>query len=319
MSRGRVGILVNPMAGRDIRRLVALADTASGPAKILAVRRLIHGIRFGGGTDVLLIDDPEGLAAEVARQERGVRLLADETRLRGADLTRHWVDRFMDRGIDVLVSVGGDGTQRAVALSGCPAPVLPIAGGTNNVLGWSGDQTLAGMAAAAVARHGGSPALVRRAKRFRISHNTGEDLALVDVAQIATPFTGALAVYDARLVIRLLLNVADLARPGLSNVGGFTDPVSMDDDWSLSLRLRQRGGRKTPAVLAPGLVDLFRVDTAGRLPLGTAERWRLAEPSTIAVDGERTIALRADEEVRVVADRRGPRLIHPDALTLPPG
>jgi hypothetical protein len=318
MSRGRVGILVNPMAGRDIRRLVALADTASGPAKILSVRRLIHGLRFGGGVDVLLIDDPEGLAAEVASQERGVRVLADDTRLRGTDLTRHWVDRFMDRGIDVLVSIGGDGTQRAVALAQCPAPVLPIAGGTNNVLAWSGDQTLAGMAAAAVARGGGGSPLVRRAKRFRIMHGAGEDLALVDVAQIATPFIGALAVYDARLVRRLLLNVADLARPGLSNVGGFADPVSMDDDWSLSLRLRQRGGRRTPAVMAPGLVDLFRVDAALRVPLGTPEHWRLSEPSTIAVDGERTIALRADDEVRVVADRQGLRLIHPDALTLPP-
>jgi hypothetical protein len=318
MGRGRVGILVNPMAGRDIRRLVALADTASGPAKILSVRRLIHGLRFDGAIDIYLMEDPEGLASEVARQERGVRVLRDSSRLRGADLTRHWVDRLIGRSIDALIAIGGDGTQRAVALSGLPVPLLPVAGGTNNVVCWAGDQTLAGMAAATVARGAGAPPLVRTAKRFSITHGDVTDLALVDVAQIATPFTGALAVYDAHLVRRLLLNVGDPGRPGLSSVGGFRDPLSMDDDWALALRLGQRRGDRVPVVLAPGLVGGLRVAEQQRVPLGAVVSWQLPEPSTIAVDGERTITVKAGEPVSLRAERSGPRLIHPDALTLPP-
>ena len=306
-----VGLLVNPMAGRDIRRLVALAPSASGPAKVLAVRRLIRGVRAVGPLPVVMVDDPEGLAFQVAREEPDITILSGPVRLTGDALTGAWVERLQGVGVRVLISVGGDGTQRAVAKTGTDLFVLPVAGGTNNVSCWSGEDTLAGMAAARVALARAPRSAIRRVKRLRITPAGGlPDLALVDAAHVATPFTGALAVYRGELVSTLVLTIADATRPGLSNLGGFLDPVSADDDWALVVRLGRRG-LLAPAILAPGLVEQVRVAGVERIALGQPVTLMMAKASTVAVDGERTITLKAGQSVEICPERTGPLFIDP--------
>jgi hypothetical protein len=307
-----VGLLINPMAGRDIRRLVALAPAASTPAKVLVARRLLRGVRALGPLGVVVPDDADGIARQLAREEPDVRVVEAPTDLDGAAATVAWVRRLEAAGAAVLMTVGGDGTQRAVAKAATALPVLPVAGGTNNVSCWAGEDTVAGMAAAIVAL-GWAPGAVRRVKRLRLTTGDGRtDVALVDAAQVAIPVTGALAVYDGGTVSALVLTVADATRPGLSNVGGFVDPVGAADDWALVLRLGRRGPR-TPVVLAPGLVERVRVAAARRLPLGESVTLKVPYPSTIALDGERTLTLKAGEPVRVTLDRGGPAVIDPAA------
>src|SRR5438874_914199 len=57
-----------------------------------------------------------------------------------------------DLGVDCIVSLGGDGTNRALAKACETVPLLPLSTGTNNVFPYMFEGTLAGLAAGIVAR-----------------------------------------------------------------------------------------------------------------------------------------------------------------------
>jgi hypothetical protein len=309
MTRPLVGVLVNPMAGRDIRRLVAHARVASGPDKLLSLLRVTVGVA-AAGAGVLVADDPEGLGRELARTRRDVELLEVGEGDRLPDTTA-WVMRLEQAGVAVIVSIGGDGTQRQVALAAPRVPVLPLAGGTNNLACWTGDETAAGLAAGRVAA--GHPAQGRRAKVIHVRVNDTATLALVDVALVRQPFVGALAVWDPADVLALAVTVADPVRPGLSNPGGRIRPLTSAEDRALTLTFGPEG---TPvaAVVAPGLVRDFRVKAVAAVDLEVPVRWAVEDPSTVALDGERTIMVRAGDTIQLVARRDGPLVLNPEAI-----
>lgn len=304
------------MAGRDIRRLVAQAHMASGPEKLMSVKRLAAGALAQGPVAVLMVDDREGFARQAAREMPGVVTVLPGVNAVGPEETRAAALILQDAGARVLVVVGGDGTQRLVVKASPEVPVLPIAGGTNNVACWTGDQTVAGMAAGLLALTARAPEMaypgaVSRVKVLHVCTDDGqEDVALIDVAHIDTPYVGALAVWHAEEVHRLLLNVADAARPGLSNVGGRLYRVQPEDDRVLAIDVGP-GGREVPGVLAPGLIGRFPVTFWRALPLRETVVWQVDAGSTLALDGERTLVLKPGEPCRLWSERTGPRMVDP--------
>ena len=58
-----VGIIVNPRAGKDIRRLVGHAAAPSDTSRIADLRRLIIGAVEGGAERILVAQDSQGLSA----------------------------------------------------------------------------------------------------------------------------------------------------------------------------------------------------------------------------------------------------------------
>jgi hypothetical protein len=306
-ARPLVGLLVNPMAGRDIRRLVARAHMASGPEKLMTLQRVAAGVS-AGGAHVLVGDDVEGIGRTLAESASWVTVL-DPPAVDAE--TRDFVPAFERAGVAVLITVGGDGTQRQVALARPRIPVLPVAGGTNNVSCWTGDETAAGLAAALVAT--GAARAGRRSKVIHVRVGDREDLALVDVALVRQPFVGALAVWEADDLDALLLTVADPVRPGLSNVGGQILPVAAEDETALALQLGASGTR-VPAVLAPGLVSRIAVAAVRRVALGESLQWTVRQPSTLALDGERTLMVSAGMTVTLTVRRDGPRILDPSAV-----
>ena len=62
-----VGVIVNPLAGKDIRRLVTNASPVSDASKIGMVRRAVVGAIEGGATRVLLSDDHHHLCRRAVR------------------------------------------------------------------------------------------------------------------------------------------------------------------------------------------------------------------------------------------------------------
>lgn len=299
------------MAGRDIRRLVALAPMASAPEKVLRIRRVIAGLAAVGARAVVA-DDGQGIAREAALAgRRAVRVVATPPADDGPEATRAAAAALVAEGVSVLVALGGDGTQRAVVRADPPVPILPLAGGTNNVACWTGDETAAGIAAGLVAVGAIPPERAGRTVKVLVVATAGgdEDVALVDVALVRTAYVGALAVWDAGAVQSLVLAVADPTRPGLSNVGGFVAPLAAGDDAVLALELD--GGPVFPGVLAPGTVGRFGVRAHRRLPLRTPVLLRPDRPATVALDGERARMVRPGEVVRVYGDRRGPIVLDP--------
>ncbi len=312
-----IGLIVNPMAGRDIRRLVAAASLQSAPEKMLVVRRIFAGLAGIPGTEVLMIDDYEGFG-RYAFYELGkllrVRLVDGEKEPSNGNSTIDWALRLQQNGAHVIMSVGGDGTQRNIAQAHLGIPILPIAGGTNNVACWTGDQTAAGYAAALYVARGDDPLEVGyRAKLIHVKQQTGhEELALVDVALVHQTYTGALAVWHAEDVERLFLTLADPIRPGLSNVGGFIHPIGPEDDVATEIVLNGGPpGDETLAVLAPGLITPFYVNHAKEVPLGRPVVWRRDEGGSLALDGERTVVLWPGESVTLMVVRDGPFILDP--------
>lgn len=312
---GKVGLIINPMAGRDIRRLVAHASLQSSPEKVLMIRRLLAGMAAVMGTEVLMAVDREGLAESAAQAAPvPVTLVADSQAYSGEQETTAWSAQLMAAGSEILVVVGGDGTQRNVAQAQPSIPVLPVAGGTNNVACWTGDQTVAGFAAACYAdRLPDKSRVCQQAKLLHVRRAVGPpELALIDVALARPKYTGAQAVWRSADVVALVLAVADPLRPGLSNVGGMVLPITQSTDGAIAIEVGGvRGSPIVPAVLAPGLMTTFLIRSARSLALGEPTQLQAPDGGTLALDGERTVVLAAGESVEVVCERDGPWIFSP--------
>lgn len=311
-----IGLIINPMAGRDIRRLVAYASLQSGPEKALTARRILAGVLAVPGIDVLVPDDEGGFFAWlVSELGRDMPISLIPSPLGEPDSTTVWVQRLIEAGAEALIVVGGDGTQRNAAQAHPSVPILPVAGGTNNVACYLGDQTAGGYACARyLTDHWDPKESGNRAKVLHIALSNGaEELALIDVALTRQTYTGAMAVWRSEDVDTLVLTRADTLRPGLSSVGGFLHPVDFLDDFGLAIRIGPQGSW-TPAILAPGLMSGFLVEEVSPLDLGQSLELAARSGGTLALDGERTVVLSPNESVLVTLERDGPWILDPQKI-----
>ena len=173
---GTAGIIANPAAGKDIQRLVAHASVFDTDEKINIIRRVILGLEAAGTRRVLYMPDPfqmvpraaDGLdlALELAPVDGTYRALPADTTVAAAAMAAE--------GVDVIVSLGGDGTNRALAKGAADVPLIPISTGTNNVFPVMVEGTVAGLAAGAVACAAVDPgAVAQRCKLIEIVTPTG--------------------------------------------------------------------------------------------------------------------------------------------------
>ncbi|MDG2113737.1 MAG: NAD(+)/NADH kinase, partial [Actinomycetota bacterium] len=205
-SASTVGIIVNPAAGKDIRRLVSAASPTSDMAKVGIVRRAVIGAIEGGAERVLLSDDRRSLSA------RAIDRLDTEAEL---DLlpTPPWdVGRnstvaamlLRDEEVGAVIVLGGDGTHRDVVKGWRHAPLVALSTGTNNVFPRHYEATVAGHAAAVVATGVAQLDDVSwQAKVLDVEVGATDDaeaeadLALVDLAHVDSSFTASRAVWEA--------------------------------------------------------------------------------------------------------------------------
>ena len=148
-----VGIIANPAAGKDIRRLVAHASVFDNNEKVNIVRRVLLGLEATGVERVLLMPDYfdiGGRALHGLHLSLQVDFIDMPTEHNDADSAQA-AARLHEMGVGCIVTLGGDGTNRAVA-KGCGAiPLVPISTGTNNVFPTMIEGTIAGLAAGLVA------------------------------------------------------------------------------------------------------------------------------------------------------------------------
>ena len=222
-----VGIIVNPAAGKDLRRLVAHGSNSTHSDKINAVVRMLRALDALGVERVRIAPDPSKLG------ERAIEIAAPETvALDAACLDMPWLlgscsdteraaSLMCEQDFGCIVVLGGDGTSRAVASHCGEVPLIPISTGTNNAFPRMLEGTLAGMAAACVVRALGDDEALLRAPLLRLLAD-GEEIshALVDIAVIDTIDSGALAVWEGQSVSELFLAQARPDSIGLSAIGG---------------------------------------------------------------------------------------------------
>ncbi len=158
-----VGIVANPLAGKDLRRLTSGATPVSDAVKIGAIRRAVVGAVEGGASRVLISGDrarlgeralaglrlpPTGEGSGTAAPHAEVLAAHGWHTGRDSQLT---AAQFRDQGVGAVIALGGDGTQRDVAKGWRDVPLVPLAVGTNNVFPLQLEATVAGFAAGAVA------------------------------------------------------------------------------------------------------------------------------------------------------------------------
>ena len=306
-----VGIIANSAAGKDIRRLVVHGRVVPDWEKVNILRRVLLGLEAVGVRHVLAMPDPAHLCDRARDDpELSMELEAlDMPTFGSAEDSARAAEMMQKSEVRCLITLGGDGTNRAVAKACGPVPLVPISTGTNNVFPTMMEGTLAGLAAGVVAT--GLVDLDRvsaTTKRIEV-YLDGEfhDLALVDLAVSRERFVASRAIWDMSTIHEVFLTQAQSNSIGLSAVGARLHPVSITDDVGLYLRLGS-GGPTVLAPVAPGMVRPVPIKEWRLLPLGQRTRVQLS-PCTIALDGEREFSVLPGQEVEVAITNNGPRVV----------
>jgi predicted polyphosphate/ATP-dependent NAD kinase len=304
-----VGLIANPASGHDLRRLVSGASVSTNTEKVNIVRRLLAGLGASGVDRLLVMPDASGLtlgierAVEQHRVDRDgvwpvVETVAIEVR-QTIDDTRAAVASMLAAGVRAIVVLGGDGTARAVATVIDDTPLLALSTGTNNAFGIATDATVAGLATGLVAS-GRCPVAdgCRRAKRLDVRVADRADLALVDVAVVATPGVGARAVWHPSAVRELAVTIAEPGAIGLSAIAAAVAPCGRDEPAGRHLLLGS-DGRTVLVPIAPGLVRSIGIRRTRAVEVGEPIELR-SRTGVLALDGEREIVLAGEMPVLTV-------------------
>ena len=319
-----VGIIANPASGRDIRRLVAHGAVFNNDEKVNIVRRVLLGLEAVGVGRVFFMPDSFSIGPKALD---GLQTALDVTILPMLKLfsqrdSTQAAELMAAEGVGCIVTLGGDGTNRAVAKGCGEVPLMPISTGTNNVFPTMLEGTIAGIAAGLVTC-GLADAAVQRAPRLDIfcdktnesdpekdlnNTETPDDIALVDVAVYDERFVASRAIWDASKIKELVLTRVEPGSIGLSSIGAHTPDRVHSPGHALYLRLGS-DGQSVLAPIAPGLLNKVGVEESRPLAPGETVTLKHRQPCVLALDGEREIELRQGMTARLQFNRNGPRVI----------
>lgn len=338
-SSVRVAICVNPMSGRDVRRLAARATNMTHEAKRDIVARIAAGAHAMGATDLYVAREPFNIAAaalEYLGLSVRVHVLDNRVTNTAAD-TEANVIAFLRAGCRVIISLGGDGTNRAIVRAlrkaGLDAELaqavedvhlIALSTGTNNVFPVLVEPTIAGMVAGLQAR--GALADARVQRRCKVLHVAGKkasanahevpDEGLIDAVLLRRDHVGNLLPFDAGRIDRILLTRALPTAIGMSPIGGLLHPVLEEDEGGLLVELDHGsppapGSVTFPAPLSPGLFRTVTVRSVTPIAFNVAVPF--TGPGVLALDGDRDHKLLDGHSLSVEIRRDGPWVIDVDA------
>lgn len=323
MSSPLVGIIANPASGRDIRRLVAQGTVFDNNEKAAIVRRVLLGLEAVGIRCIAYMPEHDFGIVPRALSELGrhaLQFVAEPLAMpvlgTSADSTRA-ARLLAELEAGCILTLGGDGTNRAIARGCGVVPLVPISTGTNNVFPTFLEGTIAGMAAGLVADGLRGESVLQRMPRLEVSID-GEavESALVDVVVSSLPFVGARALWDMSVVREVVLARVASATIGLSALAGALLDSSYKPGQQVGMHIvLGEGSRQVLVPLAPGLISW--VDVSEYRSLAMDDRVHF-QPGigTIALDGEREIEVSTISAVAVRLCADGPYVVDvPAALT----
>ena len=302
-----IAICVNPMSGRDVRRLAARATNMTHEAKRDIVARIAAGADAVGVEHIYVTQEPfriASLALSLMPLSARVHVLSTPLTHSAAD-TEAAMAAFLAQGVDHIVSLGGDGTNRAIARHAPDVTLIPLSTGTNNVFPTLVEPTIAGMVAGLGAR-GRITDAAQRCKRLHVRLPNGmADVGLIDAAFLEGDFVGNYLPFNAGKLRRLLLTRAEPDAIGMSPIGGLLEIVEAGDDAGLLVEMGP--GRTVAAPLSPGLFERVQVKRVTRIPFDTPVVFQ--GDGVLALDGDRDHRLRPGLAATVSIRRDGPWVI----------
>ena len=308
-----VGIIANPRAGKDIRRLVAHGSVLDTQEKVYIVRRAVLGLDGARVDEVVLFPDPanicnKALAGIGTPLRLTTRFLNMSVYDEAADSTRA-AQLMYEQGVACVIVIGGDGTNRVVA-KGCGSmPLVPLSTGTNNAFPRFLESTLAGLAAGYYAARCLPLAdFTLPSKRLNIYKNdTFEDMALVDVAVCDYQFIGARALWEVHRLKELFLTQGRPTNIGMASIGGMVHPIHPQEDGGLHVQLGENG-RTITAAIGPGLVAQIGIQRHVLMQQKTRVSVSFS-PSVLALDGERELLVSNGDHWEIAWSWEGPRVL----------
>jgi hypothetical protein len=305
-----VGIIANPVSGRDIRRVAARGGVSSAEDKRNRIARAVIGAVAAGTQHVVAMKEPFGIASGALTDlpvEADLEILDVGARVDPMDTARAAL-AMKERGIRVIITLGGDGTNRTIARAWPEAILVPMSTGTNNVFPSLVEPTVAGAAAGLVAKNlVDLNSVAPRSKMVHLTFADGsEDVALIDVATLANDFVGNRMPVDPNNLRQLLVTTAKPDTIGVSSIAGLHTTCRSEEDAAILVTCGS-GGASTNAPIAPGLYREVPVRDVKRVNF--EEEVHLAGPSTLAFDGDREHQVLADTQAIAVVRRDGPRVI----------
>ena len=308
-----VGIIANPMSGRDGRRLAARASTVPHESKRLQITRAVVGAIAAGADHIVVVNEPRRIstgAVENLTLDAHFTYLDVEITHNAAE-TVSAVEQMKALDCKALIVLGGDGTNRIVAKAWPDAPIVPISTGTNNVFPLMVEATLGGMAAGLVAsgrlplEDAGRPAKVVRVD----VDGEPEDIALIDAVFLINDIIGNAMPYESDSIRHIILARAEPASVGISPVGGLLCPSSAEDEFGVEVQCCDHGeaGTHLLAPISPGLFRSLHIRSAERIELG--EPVEITGPGILAFDGDRERVLEPGQKAYIRVERNGPHVI----------
>ena len=307
-----VGIIANPVSGKDIRRLVARASVFGNSEKVNILQRVLLALEAVGVDAVSIMPDCYKLGLQALA---GVRLPTLRASVLPIPVTSTDEDstvaarRFREMGVGCILVLGGDGTNRVVAKGCGQVPVVSISTGTNNVFPAMVEGTIAGMAAGLVAMGlVDVESVTYRAKLLEVSVDGRlADVALIDVVTCSDLWVGARAIWDPAHIREVVLARAEPTSVGASSVGSCLRRLGARDGLGMYLAFGE-GGAEVLAPIAPGLVSRVPVRSWRLLEVGD-EVALTAAAATIALDGERELEVYEGQKIAVRLTNDGPRAV----------
>ena len=314
----KLGLVVNPMSGRDVRRLAARATNMTHEAKRDIVARVAAGADAMGVTDIFITKEPfriASMALELMELNAAVHVIEHELKNDASD-TQRTMEAFVSAGCETFVSLGGDGTNRAIVREFPDITLVPLSTGTNNVFPVLAEPTVAGMVAGLHATRKLEDAeqlgLKKRVKVLHIHTPKGRDVGLIDAVLLRNDNVGNFLPFDPAKISQIVLSRAEPNSIGMSPIGGLIQAVHADDDFGLSLGVdAQSEVEPIQAPISPGLFKPVHVTDLAQIAFEVAIPLR--GPGVIALDGDRDIRLQDGEHGTVTLRRDGPWVLDIEA------
>lgn len=306
-----IGIIANPASGKDIRRLVAHSSVFDNQEKIRIVRRILMGLQSTGIDQVDYMPDYHGIverALEGLQVNLSVERLDFDTKADQRDSIKA-AQILADRGAGCIITLGGDGTNRVVAKAAGQVPIMPLSTGTNNVIPYMIEATVAGVAAGLIA----TGKVSREEGTFQstrlevVVDDRVVDIALVDVVVSTDIFIGSRAIWKMDKIRQIFLNRSSPATIGFSSIGGMIREIAPDEPLSMVLKLG-KNGRPVMAPIAPGIIETVQVETM-RLMGGGEAMEIITTPCVVALDGEREVEIKNGQRGVVRLSLNGPWVV----------
>ena len=306
-----IGIIANPSSGKDIRRLVAYGSVFNNTEKINIIKRVLKALDTFGVEQVYIMPDLSGLGYQAIDDvdiSIDAQIIPIEIEGTQQDSIRA-AEMMHDLDVACIITLGGDGTNRAVAKACKNVPILPISTGTNNVFPFMIEGTLAGMAAGIMACEFLSvDKACICAPRLEIYRDDSLlDIALIDLVITDDTFVGARAVWEPETIKEVFLTQARPTNIGFSALGGYLNPLPKNANKGLHIILGP-GEKRVITPIAPGLICQLSIDSH-RIIEPKEKVSIFHTPGVVALDGEREFNVSKGDHLSVSLNPSGPLVV----------